>query len=58
MEELLSKVDQFDGIVLVWREFVVEKWSPKTTWNCGLTSPVVVLRTSGTEEAWLGDIPK
>jgi hypothetical protein len=51
MEESFSKLDQCGGIVLVCRELVVEKWSSKMTWNCGLTSPVVVLSTSGTEDA-------
>jgi hypothetical protein len=56
--EVVSRVDQFDGRLLVLRHEVVEKLSSKTTWNCGLTRFVVVLRTNGMEEAWSGEQPK
>jgi hypothetical protein len=58
LEEVLKRVDQLDGIVLVCRHFVVEKWSSKMTWNYGLTSPVVVLSTRGMKEACSVDMPK
>ena len=49
---------QNGGGSLEERYGMVRKSSSKTTWNCGLTSPVRRFNTIATEPAWRGEWPK